>query len=55
MAALAVGLLASTAPDDAGPAGSLVHFDLLRGTVRHLAPKPRAGCPSCRNFGLGPP
>jgi adenylyltransferase/sulfurtransferase len=44
MALLAVGL----ASDDAeSPAGALLHFDLLAGTVRRLAPAPRPDCPSC--------
>jgi molybdopterin/thiamine biosynthesis adenylyltransferase len=28
-------------------AGVCLHFDLLRATVRRLAPKPRAHCPTC--------
>lgn len=43
MAVLAMGL-ASGSPD---VAGVCMHFDLLRATVRRLAPKPRADCPTC--------
>jgi hypothetical protein len=38
----------------AGPvAGVCLHFDLLRASVRRLAPKPRADCPNC-NLSFGP-
>jgi len=51
MALLAVGLAGpvAPAPDPAGEshAGALLHFDLLAGTVRRLAPAPRADCPTC--------
>jgi adenylyltransferase/sulfurtransferase len=43
MALLAVGL----ACDQASAAGALMHFDLLAGTVRRLAPAPRPDCPGC--------
>ena len=43
MALLAVGLAA-----DASPGGALLHFDLLAGSVRRLAPAPSPAC-SLRN------
>jgi molybdopterin/thiamine biosynthesis adenylyltransferase len=57
MALLALGLASSDTTNS--PAGVCVHFDLLRGSVRRLAPKPRPDCPTCgpahhRNFEPGP-
>ena len=50
MALLAMGLEANPA----AVAGVCLHFDLLHGSVRRLAPKPRADCPTCgRNFVTG--
>ena len=47
MATLAHGLL----DPERSPAGSFHHLDLLGGSARRLAPKPRPGCSSCgRNF-----
>jgi adenylyltransferase/sulfurtransferase len=43
MAALALGLRARPAET----AGRLLAIDLLQGSVRTLAPAPRAGCPAC--------
>lgn len=51
MALLAVGLVDPQHSDTQHPAepraGALLHFDLLAGTVRRLAPAPRADCPTC--------
>jgi adenylyltransferase/sulfurtransferase len=44
MATLALGL--AQAPERS-PAGVCLHFDLLRGSVRRLAPKPRTNCVTC--------
>jgi molybdopterin/thiamine biosynthesis adenylyltransferase len=41
MALLAVGLASDETKE------ALLHFDLLAGTVRRLAPAPRADCPGC--------
>jgi adenylyltransferase/sulfurtransferase len=46
MALLAVGLAAHDR-EAGSPAGALLHFDLLAGTVRRLAPAPRPDCPAC--------
>lgn len=46
MALLAVGLAGAEA-EPGSPAGALLHFDLLAGTVRRLAPTPRPDCPAC--------
>ncbi len=47
----AMALLAMTAE----LAGVCLHFDLLRATVRRLAPKPRPDCPTCnRNLVSSP-
>jgi len=52
MAALAHALLDPARSDgERSPAGCVHHFDLLGGSARRLAPKPRPGCSSCgRNF-----
>ncbi|MFO7566633.1 MAG: ThiF family adenylyltransferase [Enhygromyxa sp.] len=53
MALLAVGLLDQHPghdPDAEPRAGALLHFDLLAGTLRRLAPAPRADCPICRQL-----
>ena len=57
MATLALALLESTLAESGAlehpesPSGTFTHFDLLRGSVRRLAPKPRPDCISCgRNF-----
>ena len=54
MAAAALALMApAPSQADTGPAGRLVHFDLLRGLVRELDPRPRANCPGCRQLERG--
>jgi molybdopterin/thiamine biosynthesis adenylyltransferase len=45
MALLAIALAGNTG----AVAGVCLHFDLLRTTVRRLAPKPRPDCPTCRH------
>jgi molybdopterin/thiamine biosynthesis adenylyltransferase len=47
--AMALLAIALAGPERAASpvAGVCLHFDLLRATVRRLAPKPRADCPSC--------
>jgi molybdopterin/thiamine biosynthesis adenylyltransferase len=51
MALLAIALAGSSSP----VAGVCLHFDLLHATVRRLAPKPRADCPTCaRNLETRP-
>jgi adenylyltransferase/sulfurtransferase len=48
MATLAFGLAAGLAGGlERSPAGICLHFDLLRGSVRRLAPKPRPDCATC--------
>ncbi|PRQ03980.1 Molybdopterin-synthase adenylyltransferase [Enhygromyxa salina] len=46
MAGLAIGLAGPHALDRS-PAGVCLHFDLLRGGVRRLAPTPRPSCVTC--------
>ncbi len=51
MALLAVGLVDGSKEHE--QAGALLHFDLLAGSVRRLAPAARRDCPTCaanRNF-----
>lgn len=49
MALLAIALAETQSPESpAGVAGVCLHFDLLRASVRRLAPKPRPDCPTCR-------
>lgn len=50
MAMLALGLAGD--PSAPSPAGVCVHFDLLTGSARRLAPAPRPDCPTCRNGNL---
>jgi molybdopterin/thiamine biosynthesis adenylyltransferase len=53
MALLAMALATESADTDrldgaeSTVAGVCLHFDLLRASVRRLAPKPRADCPTC--------
>jgi molybdopterin/thiamine biosynthesis adenylyltransferase len=47
MALHALGLASATTPAHGSYAGVLTHFDLLAGTLRRLAPKPRPDCPAC--------
>ncbi|KIG13208.1 Sulfur carrier protein adenylyltransferase ThiF [Enhygromyxa salina] len=47
MATLAVSLANADAPHAPSPAGVCLHFDLLHGSVRRLAPKPRPNCVTC--------
>lgn len=58
MALLALALAEPRSPDFPGPsrvAGVCLHFDLLRASVRRLAPNRRPDCPTCgRNFEPGP-
>lgn len=49
MATLALGLAAGPEQPGSSPAGVCLHFDLLRGSVRRLAPKPRPDCVTCSN------
>jgi adenylyltransferase/sulfurtransferase len=46
MALLALAL-AEPRPPESSVAGVCLHFDLLRASVRRLAPKPRSDCPTC--------
>jgi molybdopterin/thiamine biosynthesis adenylyltransferase len=46
MATLAIGLATDLDHRARSPAGICLHFDLLRGQVRRLAPKPRPDCPT---------
>jgi molybdopterin/thiamine biosynthesis adenylyltransferase len=46
MALLAMAL-AENRPPESSVAGVCLHFDLLRASVRRLAPKPRSDCPTC--------
>jgi molybdopterin/thiamine biosynthesis adenylyltransferase len=46
MALLAMAM-AEPRPPESSVAGVCLHFDLLRGSVRRLAPKRRSSCPTC--------